>query len=233
VLRADCAPSDAECQKCPFKEGCAAACGVEVPPAPTSQKAFVKTEKAPAKSPARINASEAEQGESYKLPSGNVMTFTGSAKGKFFFENEDGERNGLKADDLVEPQKAVTTAKAAPKDEEPKEEVAEAVTAGTAKADAWYRLPGHDDALQCKGTSLVKGIKRAFFESADGDRFSVELTLKIEGPVDAPTAASEEAATETEPEPPMPEGADGESDDEAMAELEKQLAARGKKKAGK
>jgi hypothetical protein len=227
----DCAPTDKQCQECEFKDGCAAACGVEVPPAPTSQKEFVKKEKAPPKAPARINASEAEEGEDYKLANGAVMKYTGTAKGKFFFENDDGERTGLKGDDLVEPQKAAAKPESPAKeaDEEPKQEAQ--LTVASAKEGSWYKLPGHDDALQFKGTSLIKGVKKGMFEDAELDRFSVETTLKIEGPVDAPVAADGAATTDEEPPMPAETTVEGE-DDEAMAELEKQLAQR-KKKAAK
>ncbi len=114
-FKMDCAPTDDECQKCPFKEECAEACGVDVPPDFVAVKAVGKGKPKTAPEPEQeeteeealavepIAAGNCEVGKFYQLPDDTVGEFKGAAKGKAFFQLEDESRVKLDVKDDVLP----------------------------------------------------------------------------------------------------------------------------------
>jgi hypothetical protein len=112
------------------------------------------------------------------------MTFTGTAKGKFFFDNEDGERKALTATrwSSRSRRRSRQGRRRAGGAEEGRAEAAH--RRHRQEADAWYTV-GHDDAAQFKGTSRsMKGVERAFFDDEDSNRISATLEVEDRGLVE-------------------------------------------------
>jgi hypothetical protein len=101
-FKLDCTPDDEQCQKCaPFKEECATACGVDVPPDFVAKggKKAAAPKSDDAETP--VAAGACQEGREYRLPDGTTATFKGTSKGKAFFERADGSREKLAVDEEV------------------------------------------------------------------------------------------------------------------------------------